>query len=565
VTKIRDEDVEGLDLSSWRIAMNGSESVSPDTIERFTRRFAPHGFKPEAMCPVYGLAEAAVALTVSPPGRPPRIDRVSREAFAQTRTATVASEQETAPLRFVSCGRPLPGHAVRIVGPDGHPVVERVEGGMEFRGPSVTSGYFRNPTVTAAVLHNGWMDSGDLGYWADGELYITGRRKDMIKKAGRNLYPQELEEMVGDLPGIRKGCVAAFGVADPAIGTERLVVIAESRETAPAVVEQFRAAVRDRVVATIGVPPDTVVVARPGAVLKTSSGKIRRAATRDAYLRGDLHRRRASPRAQWARLLVGNAGARLRRLVSRGGTLLFAVRVAAVLLTTLPPLWLAVWLLPGAAVDRVVRRWCRAVLALSGCPLELEGRDNLGGPGILVANHSSYLDVVALLAAIPMDIRFVAKRELDDTALIGAVIRKVGHLTVERFDLSQSVADAEKVARALRHRVSLLFFPEGTFVASPGLLPFRLGAFKAAVEAGCPVTPVAILGTRDILPADRWVPHRGPITVAVRTPIRPETGGWREIVRLRDLARAAIATRLAEHSSASEPREHPGEEPRTSP
>jgi 1-acyl-sn-glycerol-3-phosphate acyltransferase len=563
VTKIRDEDIEGLDLSSWRLAMNGSESVSPDTIERFTRRFGPYGFTPEAMCPVYGLAEAAVGLTVSPLGRPPRVDRVSREVFAHTRRAVAATDQDAAPLRFVSCGLPLPGHAVQIVGPDRRPVAERVEGGVEFRGPSVTSGYFGNSQATTGVLHDGWMDSGDLGYRADGELYITGRRKDMIKKAGRNLYPQELEEMVGDLPGIRKGCVAAFGVADPTIGTERLVVMAESRDTAPAAVERLHAAVRERVVAALGIPPDTVVVARPGSVLKTSSGKIRRAATRDAYLRGDHLRRRASPSVQWGRLLVGNAGERLRRLAGRGGTLLYALYVAAVALVTVPALWLAARLLPGAAVDRVSRRWCRAVLALAGCRLELEGRDNLRALSVLVANHSSYLDVVALLASIPMPIRFVAKRELKDTALIGTIIRKVGHLTVERFDISRSAADAETVARALRREASVLFFPEGTFRAAPGLLPFRLGAFKAAVEAGRPVIPIAILGTRDILPADRWILHRGPITVAVGTPIAPEGGGWREIVRLRDRARAAIATRLGEDRPEDAPPEHHGEESRT--
>jgi 1-acyl-sn-glycerol-3-phosphate acyltransferase len=168
-----------------------------------------------------------------------------------------------------------------------------------------------------------------------------------------------------------------------------------------------------------------------------------------------------------------------------------------------------------------------------------------------VANHSSYLDVVALLAALPVDVRFVAKRELEGTPLVGAVIRKVGHLTVERFDLSRSVADAERVARALGAGVPLLFFPEGTFTEAPGLLPFRLGAFKAAVEAGCPVIPIAILGTREILPADRWLPRRAPVTVSVGRPIRPEGEGWREIVRLRDLARAAIAARLAGGPAAS--------------
>jgi acyl carrier protein len=565
VTRIRDADLEGLDLSSWRLALNGSEAVSPETIERFTGRFARYGFRPEAMCPVYGLAEASVGLTVSPPGRPPRVDRVSRDVFTRMRTAAAASAREAAPLRFVSCGRPLPGHAVRIVDPAGRPAGVRIEGGVEFRGPSVTAGYYRNPEVTAAALHDGWMDSGDLGYWAEGELFITGRRKDMIKKAGRNLYPQEIEEMVGDLPGIRKGCVAAFGVADPAIGTERLVVIAESRETAADAVERLRGAIRDRVVAAIGIPPDTVVVARPGAVLKTSSGKIRRAATRDAYVRGDLGRRSTSPRRQWLRLLAGNARARLGRLAGQGATLLFALRVGATLLVALPPLWLAVRLLPGAAVRPVVRRWCRAVLALGGCALTVEGRERLPARGVLVANHSSYLDVPALLAAFPRDVRFVAKRELGRAPIVGTVIRKAGHLTVERFDLSRSVADAERVAGALREGVPLLFFPEGTFQAAPGLLPFRLGAFKAAVEAACPVVPVTIVGTRHILPADRWLPRQGPITVAIGAPIPPEGGGWREIIRLRDAARAAIATRLGERSPGPAPTADRGEESSTSP
>jgi 1-acyl-sn-glycerol-3-phosphate acyltransferase len=228
------------------------------------------------------------------------------------------------------------------------------------------------------------------------------------------------------------------------------------------------------------------------------------------------------------------------------------------LVVTLPPLWLAVHVLRGRGVDHAARRWCKAVLALAGCRPRLEGIQHLPRTGILVANHSSYLDVVALLAALPVDIRFVAKRELERTPIVGTVIRKVGHLTVERFDLSRSVTAAERVARALGAGVPLLFFPEGTFHAAPGLLPFRLGAFKAAVEAGCPVIPIAILGTRQILPAERWLPRRAPVIVSVGRPIRPEGQGWREIVRLRDLARAAIAARLAGGPTEAQPTlDHP--------
>jgi len=193
-------------------------------------------------------------------------------------------------------------------------------------------------------------------------------------------------------------------------------------------------------------------------------------------------------------------------------------------------------------VDRIVRRSCRIVLALAGCSLRVEGLENLPvtGPVLFAANHASYLDVVALLAAIPAPFLFVAKRELAQALLIGAVIDRVGHLTVDRVDLSRGVADAERVTRVLRDGASLFFFPEATFVRAPGVRQFRLGAFKAAVEAKCAVVPVALRGTRDILPADTWLPHPGAITVTIGEPIMPVGTEWREMVRLRDLARAVI-------------------------
>jgi fatty-acyl-CoA synthase len=546
--RVPDGELQGLDLSSWRLAFNGAEPVSADTIERFTRRFVPYGFRAEAMCPVYGLAEASVALTVPPLGRPCRIDRVDRARLAAG-VAWPAPEAESSALRFVACGRPIPGHEVRIVDDAGQPLGERVQGRIEFRGPSITAGYFRNPEATRAARREGWWDSGDLGYRADGDLFVTGRRKDLVIKAGQNLYPQEVEEIVGEVPGIRKGCVAAFGVPDPATGTERLVVVAETRETGAVRREHLRAQAVSRVVAALGVPPDAIVLGPPGAVLKTSSGKIRRGATRDAYLDGTLGRGRGSGVGQWTRLLARDALARVRRGVGTVAGLAYTAYVGLVLGLTLPVLWALVGLAPGARqADRLVRHWCRLALALAGCRLGVEGLDRLTGvaPAVLAANHASYVDAVALLAALPDDVRFVAKRELLRTPVVGTVIRKVGHLTVERADPSRSVADAEVVSATLRRGVSLLVFPEGTFRRAPGLLPFRLGAFKAAVEGGRPVVPVAIRGTREVLPPDTWRFHRGPITVTVGAPVHPAGTGWPAMVRLRDLTQAEIARRLGE-------------------
>jgi 1-acyl-sn-glycerol-3-phosphate acyltransferase len=555
VRKVADDELHGLDLSAWRLAFNGSEPVSPDTIERFTHRFAAYGFRPEAMCPVYGLAEAAVALTVPPLGRPPRVDRVRREPFERAGRARPASAADARPLRFVACGRPLPGHEVRILDPAGRPAGDRQEGRIEFRGPSVTAGYFRNPEATGAAVHEGWMDSGDLGYRADGDLFVTGRQKDLIIKAGRNLYPQEVEELAATVPGIRKGCVAAFGVADPAIGTERLVVIAESHETGAEARERLRAAVVERVAAALGLPPDTVVIAAPGAVPKTPSGKVRRRAAREAYARGDLARRPPSAARQWLRLRAADQGIRLARLAGTAARLAFAAYVAAWVLVTLSVLWVAVALAPTArAADRLVRRWCRLALVLAGCRLRVDGLDHLpaAGAAILAANHASYVDAVVLLAAIPADFRFVAKRELAAYPVIGSVLRKVGHLRVDRGDPARSAADAERVSRALAEGGRLLVFPEGTFRRAPGLLPFRLGAFKAAVDQQRPVIPVAIRGTRAVLPADTWLPRPGPIAVTVGAPIVAEGTGWPAMVRLRDRVRAETARLTGE--SPVEPR-----------
>ena len=417
---------------------------------------------------------------------------------------------------------------------------------MQFRGPSVTAGYFRNQEATHAVLQDGWMDSGDLGYLAGGELFITGRRKDMIIKAGRNLYPQEVEEVVGDIPGIRKGCVAAFGVAETETGTERLIVVAESRQTTPQTRQRLETAVIERVVDVLGIPPDAVVISAPGSVRKTSSGKVRRSATREAYLSGQLEMRR-SAWAQCAWLVGADFWARGRRLAGRGLALGYTGYVGVLLLLTLPALWAHVVLLPaGRAVERLVRTWCRLALRLGGCPLRVEGLENLPptGPAVLAANHASYIDSIVLSAALAA--RFPLCRQAG--ARQGPVDRDrdpEGRPPHGRSNRSLP----ERGRRRARDggppegRVAPVL-PRGDLFRQAELLPFKLGAFKAAVDVRCPVIPVAIRGTREILPAYEWLLWPGPITISIGTPIRPEDGGWKEMVRLRDAARADIARRL---------------------
>jgi 1-acyl-sn-glycerol-3-phosphate acyltransferase len=163
------------------------------------------------------------------------------------------------------------------------------------------------------------------------------------------------------------------------------------------------------------------------------------------------------------------------------------------------------------------------------------------GAAILAANHASYIDSVVLMATIPVDFRFLAKRRLADYPLIGTVIRKVGHVTIEKATVAQQISGADLLARLLREGRQMLVFPEGTFFRPPELLPFRLGAFKAAVDTGRPIVPIALRGTRRVLPDGTWLFRRGPIDVIIGAPLVPAAQGWQEMVRLRDEARVIIA------------------------
>lgn len=545
VKRIDESELAGLDLSCWRLAFNGAEAVNPDTLARFAQRFARYGLKPEAVTPVYGLAEASVGLLFPPLQRGPLIDRVQREAFTRSGRALPAAADDATALRFVSCGRPLPDHSIRIVDDADREVGERIEGHLHFRGPSATQGYFRNPQETARLFRDGWLDTGDRAYVAGGEVYITGRVKDIIIRGGRNLYPQEIEDAVGAVDGVRKGCVAAFGAPDPERGTERLVVLAEVRATDAKTRAKLHAAITRAVLDATGEPPDEVVLAPPHAVLKTSSGKIRRAACRALYEQGRLHAPARALRWQVLRLTLGAAGPRLRQAIAALGAALFGLRALAAFWLLAPAVWLlTLFTRTPAAAWTLGRAAARLLLRLAGIPLAVRGLERLPArPCVLVGNHASYLDGMVLVAALPRPYAFVAKRELRGQWIAGAYLRRLGTEFVERSDVKRSVEDANRMADAVRQGRSLLVFPEGTFIERPGLLPFRLGAFLAAASARVPVVPLAIRGTRQLLGAGRWWPRRAALQVDIGAPVECGSAAgelFTAAVRLRDGARAAI-------------------------
>ncbi len=548
LNKIDDADLESLDLGSLRMVANGAEPVSVQTLRRFIERFGRYGFRPEAMAPVYGLAESAVGLAFPPLGRAPVIDRVNRDALSTHGLAEPAKPDDTKPLEIVACGQPLPGHEIRVVDEAGHEVGERQEGRLEFRGPSVTRGYFRNDVKTRELIHNGWLDSADRAYMAGGDVHITGRIKDIIIRAGRHLYPQEIEEAVADIPGIRKGGVAVFGVTDRASGTERVVVLAETRETDAAARATLHMRAQEIVTDIAGAPPDEIVLAPPRTVPKTSSGKIRRSAAKELYEGGRIG---AAQRALWwqlLRLALAGVGAQITRFKHLVGEALYAAWWWLVVLSAFLLGWFAVMILPRSEWRwAALRRIARGALWAVGVPVSVYGIERIpSANAMLVFNHSSYMDSLVLTAILPGEPAFVAKKELALQVFAGPFLRRLGTPFVERYDVASSLADTESLVTLARQGRILVFFPEGTFTRRVGLSGFYLGAFKVAAEANLPVLPGALRGTRSMLRGEQWFPRWTAISADIAEPVMPSGTEFSSVLRLRDTVRNVVLARCGE-------------------
>ena len=544
----RPQHLEALDLSSWRIAFNGAEPVSARTLEGFAETLAPYGLRKKALMPVYGLAEAAVGLCVAQPGHGVLLDPINREVFATTGEARPEHDPEAAHA-FVNCGPPLPGYAVRIVDPQGDELAERHEGDIEFRGPSATEGYFNNAEESRRLFHDEWLRTGDRGYLAGGDIHLSGRRKDVLVRGGRNIYPYDLEEAIGGLEGVRKGCVAVFGNPNADSGIEELVVVAETHVDDTARCEAITHEIRSVTVDIVNLLPDDIRLVPPHSVLKTSSGKIRRGATAELYRSGRLGKGQAPIWRQVTGLALRSTLQRWRHAVPRAGKWLYAGDAWGIF--GIAMILVALLALP---LPRLAWRWRIAHHIARGASLSAGIRTQAKGlarfphrePCVLVANHASYLDALILTAIFPYGFRYLAKAELSRLFLTRTVLQRMGVLFVDRGNTLEANQSTEKVLQAAREGGSPAFFPEGTFRPEPGVQDFHMGAFVSAVKAQVPVVPVAIRGSRALLRGKEWLPHPGTVEIVVGAPLQPRSSEWSEAVRLRNEARAFIVSESGE-------------------
>ncbi len=544
--KIPEKALEGLDLSRWRVAINAGEPVLPDTLAHFAHRFQRYGFKAESYVPCYGLAESSVALTFPPIDRLPVIDTIRRDIFESEGKAIPAAEGDQNVMRFIANGRPLPDHEIKIVDDQNQVVPERRQGRLFFRGPSKTSGYYRNLKATAAITtEDGWMDSGDLAYWANGEIHVTGRIKDCIIKSGRNIIPQEVEMATADVPGVRRGCIAAFGTVDRETGTERLVVVAETRTTDRKELERISAEIIRNVDTVLGIPPDRVELVAPHSIPKTSSGKIRRNETRLLFLSGRLDTGKRAPWVQIIRLWLGNSGSWISLRLGHFGSWARREYSSALMWATAASVGALVRLIPGKkAPAHVIRLAARSILWWTGNGVRVEGAEHVWrkGPVVLVANRAGRVDPLVLAAMVPSP--FIIA---DATAL--ALLSPEERFLLKPLVASPVNGNAMPPGGTLRARIhqelkaghSVLVLADGPVGVPPHLSRFRLDAFHAAVETGAPMQPIGLLGTSQILEPGRLTGLRDEAKILMGQPIRLAELDHTGLPGVRERIREALA------------------------
>lgn len=306
VDRIRDEELDGCDLSCWRMAMNGAEPLSASTLRAFENRFRRWGFRPDALMPVYGLSEATLAVTFTTPGTKWRSRRFDPVALAHG----IAQPSE-AGGEWVSSGSPLPGFTVEIRNDRNEPLSPARIGRIHVRGPSLMNGYLDR---RQSPIRDGWLDTGDVGFVHEEQLYVTGRAKDVLVLRGLNHAPQELERAVDRIDGVRTGCAAAVAHLTPE--GERVLLFVEARTVRDSLEEECREAV----LAACGVALEQVVILAPGTLPRTSSGKIRRGETRRLWESGQLHAPRHVNIAMIGSAMVRSAVGYVRSRFRAGGT-----------------------------------------------------------------------------------------------------------------------------------------------------------------------------------------------------------------------------------------------------
>jgi fatty-acyl-CoA synthase len=318
VTRIDDADVHKLDLSSWRLALNGAEPIDRSTLTKFIEKFRPCGLRDNIFLPVYGMAENSLAATFPSLLQTTVVRRFSRGKLEEEHLAADStSENSKEYIDLVSVGYPLVGQEVRIADEAGATLNEREVGEILVKSPSLTSGYYNNPEATRETIQDGWLHTGDMGFIMDDLLFISGRKKEMIIKRGKNIYPYDVERIASTVKGVRLGCCAAFDVHNEAQGTEDLVIVCETCEKDREDLVRIRKEIHAEVLSRLGIAPDDIMLVPKGTIPKTTSGKTQRILCKKIYLEDNFIENKSKNMLILARTFIMSQFHLFRRRFSR--------------------------------------------------------------------------------------------------------------------------------------------------------------------------------------------------------------------------------------------------------
>jgi acyl-CoA synthetase (AMP-forming)/AMP-acid ligase II len=281
--KIRERDLEGVDLSSWRVITNCSEPVKWESHQAFFQRFEKYGLRESALNCSYAMAENVFGVTQTPLGTKPVTDEIDRESYINEHIANPPMDGKPT-LKMMSSGRALPNTRLLILSEDGKSLPDKVIGEVALQSDCMLTGYYHRPDATEKALRDGWYLTGDYGYTLNGEVFVAGRKKDMIIVGGKNVYPQDLESLAYEVPGIHAGRAVAFGIEDAKAGTEEVVIVAEVDTENPKERQRIADALRKHITQNSAIALRHAHIVDPKWILKTSSGKTARSANREKFL-----------------------------------------------------------------------------------------------------------------------------------------------------------------------------------------------------------------------------------------------------------------------------------------
>ncbi|HRZ26439.1 MAG TPA: fatty acyl-AMP ligase [Spirochaetota bacterium] len=289
VTRISDEDLHRIDLRTWRLALNGAEPIDRITLQKFIDKFRACGLRDNLFLPVYGMAENSLAATFPALDNTTVVRRFDRQMLEEEHLALDSDSEDSKDfIDLVAVGYPLLGQEIRIADEKGNTMFERQVGEILVKSQSLTIGYYKNTEATNNTIRNGWLYTGDLGFILDGMLFISGRKKEMIIKRGKNIYPYDVERIAATVEGVRLGSCAAFAIENQEEGTEDLVLVCESVIRDKEKIEDLRKAISGEIMARLGFRPDDIRIVPKGTVPKTTSGKLQRVLCKKIYLEDDF-------------------------------------------------------------------------------------------------------------------------------------------------------------------------------------------------------------------------------------------------------------------------------------